>query len=299
MQVRQLGRTGIQISVAGYGCGGYWGLPSFSETQAEMLVRTAIEGGITFFDTGSSYSNGNAEPRLGRILTHVERSRLLIGTKAGTIFSDGRLHKDYSATSLRNQVEGSLRNFRMDQIPLVQLHGIPEGDARPALETLCQLKAEGKIRLVGASCDGNDLERAITSGLLDVIMLTYNLLTQHAARLIMLGHKHGCGVLIKSPMAHTLYSTEVFKIQNRSDVWNLLRVLKNYPAQIIHGYRYKFLNQQPDISAHEAALLFSLHEQASCVVVGTTSRQHLTQNIQTFSRHLPAALRARIEASSK
>jgi aryl-alcohol dehydrogenase-like predicted oxidoreductase len=297
MQMRLLGRTGIQVSAVGYGCGGYWGLPSFPEAQAEALVHTALDGGVTFFDTGSSYSNGNAEPRLGRILAHVERSGLLIGSKAGTVFADGRLHKDYSAISLRSQVEASLRNLHMEQIPLVQLHGIPAGDPRPALEALCQLKAEGKIRLVGASCDGADLERAITSGLVDVVMLTYNLLTQHAARQIALANNHGCGILIKSPMAHTLYSSEVFKLRNRSDVWNLLRVLKNYPGQIIQGYRYKFLNQQPDINAHEAALLFALHEQASCVVIGTTNRQHLEENIHAFSRQLPQDLRARIEAA--
>jgi aryl-alcohol dehydrogenase-like predicted oxidoreductase len=283
--------------VAGYGCGGYWGLPSFAEVQAETLVRTALAGGITFLDTGSSYSNGNAEPRLGRILAQVDTSQLVIGTKAGTVYADGRLYKDYSAASLRRQVEASLRNLQIEQIPLVQLHGIPPGDPRPPLEALCQLKSEGKIRLVGASCDGADLERALATGLLDVVMLTYNLLTRSASRQITLAQSRGCGILIKSPMAHTLYSPEIFRLRRRSDIWNLLRVLKNYPAQIWQGRKFGFLNHLPDISAHAAALLFALHDQASCAVIGTTSPQHLTENIRAFEQQLPPDVRTRIEAA--
>ncbi|HEX2814885.1 MAG TPA: aldo/keto reductase, partial [Phenylobacterium sp.] len=68
MLYRPLGRTGLSISEIGFGAASWWGKRQFNEIRAARLVDAAIAGGVTFFDTGSSYSGGNAEPRLGRVL---------------------------------------------------------------------------------------------------------------------------------------------------------------------------------------------------------------------------------------
>ena len=85
MRYRALGRTGLTVSEIGFGCASWWGQKAFPEREAIALVEAAVEGGVTFFDTGAAYSGGNAEPRLGRALKGVDASRLVIATKAGTL----------------------------------------------------------------------------------------------------------------------------------------------------------------------------------------------------------------------
>ena len=68
---RTLGSTDMKISEIGLGCASYWGKKFFSETQAIKVVHTALDKGINFLDTGHSYSDGNAEYRLGKALVTV------------------------------------------------------------------------------------------------------------------------------------------------------------------------------------------------------------------------------------
>ena len=150
------------ISVMGYGCGGYWGYEVFDEKIADRLVHLALDGGVNFFDTGASYSGGNAEKRLGKILKGVNTTGLIIGTKAGTIIRNGKLVKDYSPASITGQVETSLKNLGLDRLPLLQLHGVPAQGLDEVFGTLTRLKREGKVELIGASCDGAALDNALS-----------------------------------------------------------------------------------------------------------------------------------------
>jgi aryl-alcohol dehydrogenase-like predicted oxidoreductase len=82
MLYRLLGRTGLRVSEIGLGCASFWGKRIFNETDAIRLVHAAAEHGVTLFDTGLSYSGGNAEPRLGRALAGLKnRSDLVVATK--------------------------------------------------------------------------------------------------------------------------------------------------------------------------------------------------------------------------
>ncbi len=62
MLYRPLGRTGLTVSELGFGCASWWGMRAFAEADAQRLVHAAIDAGVTFFDTGASYSHGQAEP---------------------------------------------------------------------------------------------------------------------------------------------------------------------------------------------------------------------------------------------
>ncbi len=284
------------ISVMGYGCGGYWGYEVFDEKVADWLVHQALDGGVNFFDTGASYSGGNAEKRLGKILKGVDTYGLIIGTKAGTILRNGKLVKDYSPASITGQVETSLKNLGLDRLPLLQLHGVPAQGLDEVFGTLAELKRQGKVELIGASCDGAALENALSHDLLDVVMLTYNLIEKHAKLKIEKAYSQGVGVLVKSPLAHTLYSNDLFKIRKLSDIWYLLRVMKNYRSQVMKGRKYRFISDIPGWSAHEIALLYALQEKVSCVVTGTTNPEHMKRNILTFERELPSDIQKRIDA---
>ncbi|MBL0225458.1 MAG: aldo/keto reductase [Geobacteraceae bacterium] len=288
MQYRPLGKTGMIVSTLGFGCGGFWGLSLFDERQAIALIHQAYDQGVTFFDTGASYSGGQAEVRLGKALKSMDSTKLVIGSKAGTVIcKDGRLRKDFTQKSVFLQVENSLRNLGLEQLPLLQLHSPRLEDLSDDIfETLRLLKAQGKVRAVGASCDNMVLEKALSFNQLDVVMMTYNLIEKQAVRQLLLAHVAGCGILIKSPLCHTLYCNDIFKIRKLSDIWYLLRVLKNYRSQLLEGRKYHWINHDETFQAIEIALLYALHDKASCVVTGTTKPENLTRNVNTMNKKL-------------
>src|SRR5205085_7380631 len=131
----------------------YWGRPAFDEGQAVRLVREAIELGITFFDTGSSYAAGEAEPRLGRALKGADVQNLVIATKAGTYHAGaGRIARDFSPAAIRKSVERSLKNLGLGRLDILNLHGPDRGELTPDLiAVLEELKQQGKIRAWGVN----------------------------------------------------------------------------------------------------------------------------------------------------
>src|ERR1043166_5958612 len=124
MLYRSLGKTGLRVSEIGFGCASYWGKKVFDEAAAIRLIEAAVDHGVTFFDTGASYSGGNAEPRLGKALSRVGNGRnLVIATKAGSYTDErGRWREDFSPSGVRRSVEASLVRLGLDAIPPLHLH---------------------------------------------------------------------------------------------------------------------------------------------------------------------------------
>ena len=89
MRYRPLGATGLTVSEIGFGAASWWGKRQFDENEAVRLVHAAIDGGVTFFDTGASYCAGEAEPRLGRALRGRGAPGLVVATKAGSYPAGG------------------------------------------------------------------------------------------------------------------------------------------------------------------------------------------------------------------
>jgi aryl-alcohol dehydrogenase-like predicted oxidoreductase len=161
-------------------------------------------------------------------------------------------------------------------------------------ETLSLLKEQGKVRAVGASCDNKELEKALSFNQLDVIMMTYNIIEKNAVKQLLMAHNAGCGILIKSPLCHTLYSNDIFKIRKLCDIWYLLRVLKNYRPQLIEGRKYQWICDDETLHSSEIALLYALHDKASCVVTGTCNLSNMTRNVLAMNKTLPPGLIDRI-----
>jgi aryl-alcohol dehydrogenase-like predicted oxidoreductase len=212
------------------------------------------------------------------------------------VIRDGKLVKDYSPASITRQVDSSLKNLELERLPLVQLHGVPLQGFDEALDTLSILKQQGKIELAGASCDGAALEYALSFDQLDVVMLTYNLIMKQAIKQIELAYSKGCGILVKSPLAHTLYCYDIFRTRKMSDVWYFLRALKNNRSQFLEGRKYSFINHIKGWAANEIALLYALQDKVSCVVTGTTDVIHMKRNINTFEKEFPKDIKQMIDA---
>lgn len=296
---KKLGRTELEISELGYGCGGFWGMPVFSEKTAGELVHSAIEQGINFFDTGPNYSQANAEPRLGRILKNTDKSNLIIATKTGSQYAKGKHFKDYSLAGMEDSAVNSLKNLGLDVLPLLQVHSPFEFQLTDdLLHNIVRLKEKGIARNIGISGDGKVIEWAIESNVFDTVMLTYNIIHQKPLELIKKAKEKGIGVLIKSPMAHGLYNNDIFKIRKPSDIWYLLRVLKNYRYDLVQGRKFRFINDLDGWKGSEAALNFvSKNDDVSCAVIGTTNFNHLKSNVDSTSKLLSKEIYRRIEST--
>ena len=120
MDYTTLGRTGLRVSVAGLGCGGFSRLGmSTGKTEAESvaLVRLAIDSGINLIDTAANY---RTEEIVGKAIAGVPRDKVVIGTKCST-----ELHgEQLSPAQIIESLEASLRRLGTDHVDVFHLHGV-------------------------------------------------------------------------------------------------------------------------------------------------------------------------------
>jgi len=209
VQYRDLGRTGMSVSLLGLGSVKFgrtlrlkYPAPTTLPTLPELaaLLALARDLGINLIDTAPAY--GSSEERLGELLSG-QRQHWLLCTKVGETFEAGQSRYDFSAAQTRRSVLQSLQRLRTDYLDIVLVHCDVDDAAinrdGGALETLAQLKREGLIRAFGAS------HSTVPGGRLavetcDVVMTTLNLAQQAALDVIAHAHARGCGVLIKKAL---------------------------------------------------------------------------------------------------
>jgi aryl-alcohol dehydrogenase-like predicted oxidoreductase len=175
---RLLGRSHIEISAMGLGCwaigGPFWegetplGWGEVDDSESIRAIHTALDLGVTFFDTANVYGAGHSEAVLGRALGR-NRSHAVIATKFNATFDETTRQitgSDASPGGIRKACEDSLRRLNTDYIDLYQFHdnGYPAGEAEPVWETLETLVQEGKIRAYGWSTDFPDRARVFAEG---------------------------------------------------------------------------------------------------------------------------------------
>src|SRR5438477_12026905 len=130
MEYTTLGRTGLRVSVAGLGCGGFSRLglgTGKSEGEAVGLVHQALDLGINLLDTAAVYGT---ETVVGEAIKSVPRDRVVIATKAWIPRREGRSAADLAVASLDN----SLRQLDTDYIDIFQLHGVSPGSYDRAVD---------------------------------------------------------------------------------------------------------------------------------------------------------------------
>lgn len=172
MEQRELGETGLSVSVVGFGTsplGGLFG--SVDEQAALSVVGQALDAGITFFDSSPYYGGGLAERRLGDAL-RGHRDEVVIGTKAGRY---GDADFDFSPARIRASLEQSLRLLRTDHVDVFQLHDIEfvplDGIVTEAYGELLRQRDAGKCRFVGMTgYPIPTLRRVIEQTDLDVVL---------------------------------------------------------------------------------------------------------------------------------
>jgi aryl-alcohol dehydrogenase-like predicted oxidoreductase len=110
MQLRVFGRTGMQLSVLGFGCGAVGGFMVRGDpTDQERTIARAIAAGVNYFDTAVQYGNGESEANLGRVLQNLKPAKVAVGTKVRLPPSEfGRI-----ALAVTTSLEGSLARLRL------------------------------------------------------------------------------------------------------------------------------------------------------------------------------------------
>ncbi len=189
MERRKLGRTGLEISVLGFGAGAVGGLMTKgAAADQERAIARAVDQGINYIDTASLYGNGESERNLGRVLKAL-KPNIVLGTKFRLKAADrGRV-----AAFVAQSMDESLKRLQRDHVDLFQLHNplvardaddhmdidIALNEVVPALQAL--VKA-GKTRFVGFSGVGETpaLLKAVESKGFDTMQVVYNALNPSA-----------------------------------------------------------------------------------------------------------------------
>lgn len=169
MKMRRLGNSNIEVSALGYGCMGLshaYGTAMPLE-EAAKVVKEAYEMGYNFFDTAECYTGKFAdgsiaynEEAVGLGVKGLPREKLVIATKTGVDFVDGKMVLDASPERIRRSCEKSLERLGTDYIDLYYLHRVdPKVEPEVVAQTMGELIKEGKIRAWGISVVEEDYLR--------------------------------------------------------------------------------------------------------------------------------------------
>lgn len=194
MKYMELGKSGMQISKMGLGTWAIGGGPAWKDLDEQICIDTivkAVESGINLIDTAPGYNFGNSEIIVGKALKNVDREKVTLMTKCGIVWNrtgslfnkvgDRQLYKNLSPESIREEVEESLRRLQTDYIDIYMTHWQSvEPFFTPISETmdvLNELKAEGKIKAIGAAnVDVNHIKEYVKYGDLDIVQGKYSVL---------------------------------------------------------------------------------------------------------------------------
>jgi aryl-alcohol dehydrogenase-like predicted oxidoreductase len=190
MDSRIFGRSGMTVSVLGFGCGAVGGLMvrGSAADQARAFAR-ALDSGVSYFDTAAQYGDGESERNLGRLIRTVRPSNIVVGTKV-RLRAEDRNIRDAVITSL----EASLQRLGLQQVDILHLHNAINttggrgaltpaqvlGEVVPAFELL---RRHGKIRFCGVTAVGDTaaIRAVVDSGSIDSAQIVFNLLNPTAA----------------------------------------------------------------------------------------------------------------------
>ncbi len=203
MQTRILGRTGLDVSVVGFGAltiGGAFG-PVDDAISIDAL-HASIDAGMNFIDTSDAYGAGHSEEVIGKFLKdRSDRDSIIICSKGGNNMVTGQ--RNFTPDYIRGCVEGSLTRLGIEAIDVYLLHN-PSMDnlkAEDSFDLLDVFKTQGKIKHWGVSVNTlEECEYTVSSGKPAVMQMEYNLLEQEPAEVFAKAHQTGIGVMARVPL---------------------------------------------------------------------------------------------------
>jgi aryl-alcohol dehydrogenase-like predicted oxidoreductase len=188
MEYVEFGKTGVKVSRLGFG-GAVAGLKNYlhaydpdtdeAKLGVHKALETALELGVTYFDTAPGYGAGRSETMFGEVLHGVDPKTIFLATKCGPTGYDGVIRS----------VEESLTRLKRDYVDLIQIHGNSYSwedsdrllDGGGMVEGMERLKKDGLVKWIGFTSEDNSegLYRMIRSGRFDQVQMCYNFIFQH------------------------------------------------------------------------------------------------------------------------
>jgi aryl-alcohol dehydrogenase-like predicted oxidoreductase len=280
LQKRTLGRTGLEVTVVGYGAMELRGAGARSprplpEADAGRVLNAVLDAGINFIDTSIDY--GDSERLIGEAISH-RRDEYFLASKAGCPWDvtvppgtpAGPLPHDFSPGHIRDGLERSLRLLRTDHLDLLQLHISPSLEtikAEGAVETLQTLRDEGKTRFIGTSSTIPNIWDHLDLDVFDAFQIPYSALEREHEAVIAQASGQNAGVIVRGGVAKGGPRPDRPRFRNVWEAWepaNLEELLEEGQSRV------------------EFVLRFTLgHPGLSTIIVGTASADHLSGNVAT------------------
>ena len=290
IETRQLGRTGADVTILGYGAMELRGQPrgpAVADEDAGRVLNAVLDAGINLIDTSVDY--GRSEELIGRYVGH-RREEYFLASKCGCPLqmpagTPPPYPHDYSPANVRADVEQSLRRLGTDRLDLVQVHMSPSEAQLAADDTVATLQAlrdEGKLRFIGMSGTLPNLPGHIAMGVFDAFQIPYSAIQREHEGLITEAAAAGAGTLIRGGVARGAPAED-----------------KNWrmgPIGLAEGEgRRRWEHSELEdllegMSRMEFLLRFTLsHPGLSTTIVGTANVDHLRANVAVAEKGpLPA-----------
>jgi aryl-alcohol dehydrogenase-like predicted oxidoreductase len=191
METRSFGRSGLEVSVLGFGCGAVGGLMvRGTEAEQERAFARAIDAGITYFDTAAIYGDGVSEQNLGKVVRRLKPRTFIYGTKVRVLSAQ----KSDIRAAIIASVEASLKRLGMERTDILHLHNPITKDGagnfltveqviEEVIPTFEALRDQGKIGVLGLTAIGDTSEvlKVLDSGAFASAQVSYNMLNPSAA----------------------------------------------------------------------------------------------------------------------
>jgi aryl-alcohol dehydrogenase-like predicted oxidoreductase len=307
MQNRNIGP--FTVSAIGLGCMNLshaYGVPPPPE-QGERVLLAALDAGVTLFDTAALYGFGANETLLGNVLSK-HRSKFTLASKggvAGVKFDDGvKRVIDGRPETLRRNCEDSLRRLRTEVIDLYYLHRwdkkVPIEDSVGAMSDLVRA---GKVRSIGLSeVSAKTIRKAHAVHPISAVQTEYSLWTRNPEIAVLDACRElGATFVAFSPVARGFLCDALHDVTTL-DAKDIRRNMprfspENYAANLKLMQPYKVLAQEVGCTPAQLGLAWLLHKVPNIVVIpGTTSVEHLHEDLGAADVQLKADVMARLEA---
>jgi aryl-alcohol dehydrogenase-like predicted oxidoreductase len=308
MQTRKLGP--FTVSALGLGCMNLshaYGTPPSAE-QGERLLLSALDAGVTLFDTAALYGFGANETLVGRVMRQHRRKFTLAskGGMAGVTGDDGTVRRviDGRPEAIIRNCEDSLRRLQTDVIDLYYLH---RWDKKVPIEesvgAMSRLVEQGKVQAIGLSeVSAGTLRKAHALHPVAALQTEYSLWTRNPEIAVLAACRElGTTFVAFSPVARG-FLCDALPDAAALDAKDIRRSMPRFDAehyaknlQLLPGY--KALAREAGCTPAQLALAWLLHKGDDILPIpGTTSLEHLREDLAAVSVRLDAGLLARLEA---
>lgn len=308
MQERTLGSSGLEVSALGLGCMGMsfgYG-PAANKEEMIKLIHSAVDQGITFFDTAEVYGPFANEELVGEALAPF-KGKVVIATKFGFNIQDGKMSGVTSRPeNILKAVEGSLKRLRVEVIDLLYQHRVdPTVPIEDVAGTVKELIQQGKVKHFGLSEAGaNTIRRAHAVQPVTALQSEYSLWTrQHEKEIIPTIEELGIGFVAFSPLGKGFLAGKIDESTKFAE-GDIRNILPRYTeeARVANKGLLDLLQQfaeRKNATTAQIALAWVLAQKPWIVPIpGTTKPHRLAENNGAVSIQLTGEELKEMEAAS-